>query len=123
MSAKPRKTKHVETRRKSKGKRCVTPAEIRKMALCLPDSIEKDHHGIPSFRVNERIFATQWDEDHLNVMLPPPRIMDAVQEHPGTCEELWWGQQLRCVRVNLQLANAKLVRWLLKEAWERKRSI
>ncbi len=28
------------------------------MALALPESVEQDHHGMPSFRVRGRIFAT-----------------------------------------------------------------
>ena len=39
------------------------------LALALPDAVEQDHHGRPSFRVGGKIFATLWDDEHVNVML------------------------------------------------------
>ena len=98
----------------------MTPAQVRRIALSLPGSVEKDHHGKPSFRIDDKIFATLWDEEHLNVMLDPLRIMDVIEEHPKVLEELWWGRQLRCVRVNLKLVSSKLMKELLAEAWKRK---
>jgi hypothetical protein len=38
-------------------------------ALDLPETVEQERHGWPSFRVAGRIFATLWDAQHLNVML------------------------------------------------------
>ena len=32
--------------------------EMRTMALALPEAIEQDHFGFPSFRVRKKIFAT-----------------------------------------------------------------
>lgn len=32
----------------------------RQIALSLPGTMEKDHFGMPSFRVNNRIFSTLW---------------------------------------------------------------
>lgn len=48
--------------------------QIRRLALALPEVVEQDHHGRPSFRVAGRIFATLWDEGHMNVMLDQPGI-------------------------------------------------
>lgn len=50
----------------------VSRERIRQLALALPATVEMDHHGRPSFRVDGRIFATLWDESHLNVMLDEP---------------------------------------------------
>ena len=36
----------------------VTADEARALALSLPEAVEQDHHGRPSFRVGGRIFAT-----------------------------------------------------------------
>ena len=93
---------------------------IRELALALPDAIELDHHGRSSFRVSEKIFATIWDENHVNVMLDPIRILEVARENPRSCAEFWWGRQLRCVSVDVRYASAKLLRKLFKEAWERK---
>jgi hypothetical protein len=36
----------------------------RQMALSLPNTVEQDHFGIPSFRVSKRIFSTLWIHDN-----------------------------------------------------------
>src|SRR5437660_8869233 len=96
----------------------VTLDEARRIALALPEAVEQAHHGRPSFRVAGRIFATLWDEHHMNLMLDQPGILTAVQEYPGICEEVWWGRRLAAVRVDLRLADARLLRELLADAWE-----
>jgi hypothetical protein len=92
----------------------------RRLALALPEAVEQDHHGRPSFRVGARIFATLWDEQHMNVMLDEPGILTAVQSHPDACSEVWWGKRLAAVRVDLPSADEHLLRELLADAWERK---
>jgi len=69
----------------------VSWEQVRQLALALPEAVEQDHHGRPSFRVAGRIFATLWDENHINVMLDEPGILTAVQNGSDACEELWWG--------------------------------
>jgi hypothetical protein len=96
--------------------------QARNLALSLPEAIEQDHHGRPSFRVAKRIFATLWDSEHMNVMLDQPGILTAVQQDPAICEEVWWGKRLAAVRVDLRRADERLLIELLTDAWERKRS-
>jgi hypothetical protein len=91
------------------------------VALSLPDTVEQDHHGRPSFRVSRRIFATLWDEHHMNVMLDEDGIRTAVQDMPEVCEEVWWGKRLAAVRVDLRAADERLLGELLEDAWEGKR--
>jgi hypothetical protein len=98
----------------------VSPETVRRLALELPEAVEQDHHGRPSFRVGGWIFATQWDEAYLNVMLDGPTTWTTVESHPGACAELWWGKRLRGVRVELARADEALVRDLLTDAWEQK---
>jgi SAM-dependent methyltransferase len=98
----------------------VSQEQIRRLALALPQVVEQDHHGRPSFRVAGRIFATLWDEGHMNVMLDEPGIRTALQSKPSACEEFWWGKRLRAVHVDLALADEALARELLTDAWERK---
>jgi hypothetical protein len=92
----------------------------RQLALALPDAVERDHHGRPSFRVQGRIFATLWDAEHMNVMLDEPGIRTAVQANPEICTEVWWGKRLAAVRVDLQAAEQPLLAELLEDAWEGK---
>jgi hypothetical protein len=92
----------------------------RRLALALPEAVEQDHHGKPSFRVAGKIFATLWDEQHMNVMLDEPGILTAVQDNPGICSEVTWGKRLAAVRVDLGAADEALLADLLADAWERR---
>jgi hypothetical protein len=90
---------------------------VRRIALSLNGAVEQDHHGVSSFRVNDRIFATLWDDSHVNITLSPLRIVDTAKENPNSCREFWWGWQLRCLQVDLEVASLSLVKKLLSEAW------
>lgn len=94
--------------------------DARRLALALPEAVEQDHHGRPSFRVAGKIFATLWDRDHMNVMLDEPGILTAVQAHPAICAEVMWGKRLAAVRIDLRAAEEKLVADLLRDGWEGK---
>jgi hypothetical protein len=98
----------------------LTPQQARRLALALPEAVEQDHHGRPSFRVGGRIFATQWDERHMNVMLDEDGVRTAVQQTPGVCEEVWWGKRLAAVRVDLRRVDSRTLAALLEDAWEGK---
>jgi hypothetical protein len=98
----------------------LSPEDARRLALALPDAVEQDHHGRPSFRINGRIFATLWDGDHMNVMVDEPGILTAVQAHPDVCAEVFWGKRLAAVRVTLSATGSALLTELLTDAYERK---
>lgn len=95
-------------------------AEVAAFALELPEAVEQDHHGMRSFRVNSKIFATVPDEQHVRIMLNQEDILAAVAEDPHACTELRWGKRLACVVVDIQRAPAPLVKELLEDAWHRK---
>jgi hypothetical protein len=98
----------------------MTADDARRLALALPEAVEQDHHGRPSFRVARKIFATLWDEQHMNVMLDEGGILTAVQAHSDVCSEVWWGKRLAAVRVDLPQADEALLSDLLEDAWEGK---
>jgi len=52
-------------------------AEVAEFALALPEAVEQDHHGMRSFRINGRIFATVPDEQHVRIMLGREDILAA----------------------------------------------
>jgi len=97
----------------------VTLAEARRLALALPETTEEDHHGIPSFRVRNRVFATVPDGRHVRVMLDADVIRAAVNDDPRAFAELWWGKKLSGVTVALASADHRRVTELLEEAWRR----
>lgn len=86
----------------------------------MPEATEQEHHGIPSFRVRGRIFATVPDGAHVRVMLEAEEIEAAVAEYPDACAPFSWGARLACVVVALGSAPPELVGDLLTDAWRRK---
>ncbi len=96
----------------------ISEDRARQLALALPEAVEKDHHGRPSFRVADKIFATQWDEDHVNVMLDEGGILSAVRAMPEACAEVWWGKRLAAVRVDLRRVDTETFADLLRDAWQ-----
>ena len=96
----------------------MNASRVRTAALALPEAVEQDHHGFPSFRVGGKIFATLPDPGRLHVMLGPEESGAALAADPQACEELWWGKKLSGVRVHLADAEAGFVRDLLRQAWE-----
>ena len=98
----------------------ATREQARELALAPPEAIEQDHHGRPSFRVGGKIFATQWDDGHMNVMLDEDGIRTATQDDPESREEVWWGKRLAAVRVDLGRTTVEALSDLLADAWELK---
>jgi hypothetical protein len=98
----------------------VSQHQARSLALTLPEAIESDHHGRPSFRVAGKIFATLWDQDHMNVMLDQDGIRTAAEVYPEMCEEFWWGKRLGALSVDLGTIEAGTLADLLADAWEGK---
>lgn len=94
--------------------------EVRAFALSLPEAVSQDHHGMESFRVRGKIFATVPDEAHVRVMLSEEDILAAVSERPELCTPFYWGSRLSCVVVTLEGADVAVVRELLADAWRRK---
>ena len=98
----------------------VSSDEARALALSLPEAVELDHHGRPSFRVGGRIFATLWNEDRMNVLLDEGGILTAIDRAPDACEQVWWGKRLAAVGVTLARSDSELLNELLTDAWEQK---
>jgi hypothetical protein len=98
----------------------VTPDEARGLALSLPEAVEQDHHGRPSFRVGGKIFATLWNDTRVNVMLDEGGVRTALEQAPECCEAVWWGKRLAAVGVSLPRIDRPFLRELLVDAWEGK---
>jgi hypothetical protein len=98
----------------------VSTDEARSLALSLPEAVELDHHGRPSFRVGGKIFATLWTDERMNVMLDEGGILTALDRAPESCEKVFWGRRLAAVGVTLARADRDLLAELLADAWEQK---
>jgi hypothetical protein len=98
----------------------MTVDQIRRLALALPETIEQEHFGNPSFRIRGRIFATVPDDSHVNVIIDPFDVDGVVREDPESCAALLWGKEVRGVRVAMRNAAPGMVQKLLEMAWQRK---
>lgn len=97
-----------------------TLAETRALAMALPEVTEQDHHGIDSYRVRGKIFATVPDNEHVRIMVDEAEIRSTVAERPNVCSAFYWGGRLACIVVELAPAEPELLRELLTDAWLRK---
>lgn len=88
--------------------------------MSLPEAVEQDHHGRPSFRVGGKIFATLWSDERMNVMVDQGGVLTAVEAAPAAYEEVWWGKRLAAVGVTLAHVDRELLAELLTDAWEQK---
>ncbi len=99
----------------------MTPAAFRKLALSLPEAVEKAHMGHPDFRVGGRIFATLGarGDDWGMVRVTPLQQRRLIKAEPGVFEPVAgaWGRQ-GCTWVDLRAANTATVRAALQQAWE-----
>ena len=98
----------------------MTLDDARRLALALPDAAEQDHHGMPSFRVRGKIFATVPDDGHVRVMVDEGEIHACVAQDPAAFAEVWWGKRLSCVAVDLGAVEPDQLAELLADAWRRK---
>ncbi|MEA2141820.1 MAG: hypothetical protein QOI64_250 [Solirubrobacteraceae bacterium] len=95
-------------------------AELHDLALGLPEAALQEHHGMPSFRVRGRIFATVPDGQHVRVMVDEGEIRACVAQDPAAFAEHWWGSRLACVVVDLRTVDGTQLAELLADAWRRK---
>jgi hypothetical protein len=98
----------------------VSSDEAREVALSLPEAVEQDHHGRPSFRVGGKIFATLWSDERMNVMLDEGGILTAIDSAPDACKPVMWGKRLTAVGVTLSRVDRQFLGELLTDAWEQK---
>jgi hypothetical protein len=99
----------------------ASPDDIRRLALALPEAVEADHHGIPSFRVRGKIFCTlHLAQPRMMVKLDPEDQHNLADGHPGVIEPVpgAWGRQ-GSTFVAYRLADAALIAALLEMAWRR----
>ncbi|MGI8841251.1 MAG: MmcQ/YjbR family DNA-binding protein [Caulobacteraceae bacterium] len=99
----------------------IGPADIRAIALALPESLEADHHGFPSFRVGGRIFCTlREDRPRMMVKLDPEDQHNFFQSHPGAIEPVpgYWGRK-GATYVDTSAIDMDLTETLLGLAWAR----
>jgi hypothetical protein len=95
----------------------MTLAQIRAYALSLAEVTEEPHFDRTSFRVRGKIFATaRTTEPHIHIFVDALERDQALAAHPDHMEKLWWGKEVRGLRVSLK-APAAALKELLRKAW------
>jgi hypothetical protein len=74
---------------------------LRRIVLALPEAVEADHFGRPSFRVRGKIFVSAVSDGAANRKLPLEEHAALVRERPDVFGEIVWG---RLIRTRVQLA-------------------
>ena len=98
----------------------VSRDQVRKIALALTDAEEKDHHGSPSFRVKDKIFATlSLDKKEAVIKLTPAEQRELLEAWDGDMLAPVpdrWGQ-FGWTIVQLDQVAEDLFREILAMAW------
>ena len=92
---------------------------VRALALAQPQAVEMDHHGVASFRVAGKIFATlRAEPPRLMVKLDPEDQRNLTEGHPGIIAPVpgYWGRK-GSTFVDYQRADPELLKALLHLAW------
>ncbi len=103
--------------------RCfMTEDQFRKIALSLPETIEKSHVGHPDFRVKGgKIFATLSYPEHGSgvLVLSPDQQGELIGRHPEVFAPVKgkWGQR-GSTQVVLKAATPAVVEPAMKLAWK-----
>jgi len=97
----------------------MTPDDIRRIALSFPEAMEADHHGMPSFRVGGKIFATiHIAHPRMMARLDPEDQHNLTEAHPGVVEPVpgAWGRG-GSTFIWYERADGDLVHLALDLAW------
>ncbi|WP_010271842.1 MmcQ/YjbR family DNA-binding protein [Paenibacillus senegalensis] len=92
--------------------------EIREIALSLPSTVEVEHWGKPSFRINNKIFVViQDDMSTITVKTTKEERELYTSMSPETYKIPDSFSNLNYMHINLELANKDEVTDLIRNAW------
>ena len=95
--------------------------EVKAIALALPEAVEQDHHGVPSFRVAGKIFGTlRREPTRLMVKLDPEDQHNFCEGYPDLMAPVsgYWGRR-GATYVDYGSARDALLESILELAWRR----
>ncbi len=93
--------------------------DVRRLALSLPEAVEQDHHGFPSFRLRGKIFSTvRLNQPLLMVKLPGEDQENMVAAYPAAIEPVpgGWGRK-GATFVKYEMVEERTIAALLRLAW------
>ena len=99
----------------------MTPKQLERIALSLPEATESPHFERRSFRVGTKIFATM-TADGIEAMVkvtPPERVELLLSSHPDVFFSYGgWTTRNGSLGVRLAQADPDLLRDLIVESWK-----
>lgn len=96
-------------------RRAVTQAQVRRLALALPEVRASSHFSRPDFRVRNRIFATLPPDGRTLVLrLTPANVHALIAADAATFSNAWRG---RWLGIKLDRVPLEMLRELLFDAW------
>lgn len=99
----------------------LTLAQVRRLALALPEVTEEPHFDRTSFRVRGKIFATaKPGEPFIHVFVGEDAREPALAMHPDCMTKLLWGGKVVGLRIALTQAPGAAVEDLVRAAWRAK---
>jgi len=93
----------------------LTHALVRRLALALPEVVERSHFARPDFRVRNKIFATLPPYPRTVVLKSLPANVDALVASDSTA--FWDEWRGRWLGVDLDRVPLPLLRSLVGDAW------
>ena len=101
----------------------MNPADFRRIALSMPETLERAHMAHPDFRVGGKIFATLGypDNDHGMVILPPEEQARLVQTYPKVFAPAKgaWGKR-GSTTVRLSAVDKTTLKRAMEIAWRKR---
>jgi hypothetical protein len=73
----------------------MTRDDVRRLAMAQPQAYEAEHHGMPSFRVGQKIFCTiHLDHPRAMLKLDPEDQKNLAEDDPAAIEPVpgYWGR-------------------------------
>src|SRR4029453_159390 len=97
----------------------VSVARARTIALSMPGSEERQHHGHPDFRVRNKIFATHWPKEARAVVkLSLPEQRELLKSSPHIFSTNAWSHQ-GWPNVHLPNITTACFREVVQSSWRR----
>lgn len=94
--------------------RRLTHADVRRIALALPETKEGSHMQHADLRVGAKIFASLPDEDTVVVKASPADLDFLTESNPESFRSVWGG---RWLRVTLSRVSRPALKELLENSW------
>ncbi len=98
----------------------MTPDQVREFALSLPEAVELETWGHPTFRVHDRIFASTSTDGRVAIIKASKAdLAELMAADPDTYDPADYFGRFGWIRAQLASADPDEIRELVAEGWRR----